>query len=70
KVTLMMIDQNNKEHIQDTFKPDPTSSSFKKPETEMNIASGCPLFLPLKRLDDPNSAYVKDDVMFVKIMVD
>ncbi|XP_050389494.1 TNF receptor-associated factor 2 [Patella vulgata] len=70
KVTLMMIDQNFKEHIVDTFRPDPQSSSFRKPQSEMNIASGCPLFLPLSRLQDPQYAYVKDDVMFVKISVE
>jgi hypothetical protein len=27
------------------FQPDPTSTSFQKPETAMNIASGCPKFI-------------------------
>ncbi|CAG5133598.1 unnamed protein product [Candidula unifasciata] len=70
KVTLMMIDQNHKEHIVDAFKPDPTSSSFKRPTTEMNIASGCPLFLPLDKLHSRQYGYLRDDTIFVKIIVD
>ncbi|XP_070582234.1 TNF receptor-associated factor 2-like [Ptychodera flava] len=70
KVTLMWLDQNYREHVIDAFRPDPTSSSFKRPTTDMNIASGCPLFMPLSQLDSPLHAYVKDDVAFLKIMVD
>ena len=29
KVTLMLLDQNNQEHVIDAFRPDPNSSSFK-----------------------------------------
>ena len=70
KVTLMMIDQNHKEFHMETFKPDPTSTSFKRPTTEMNIASGCPLFLPLEKLHSRQHGFLKDDTIFVKIIVD
>ncbi|XP_013389262.1 TNF receptor-associated factor 2 [Lingula anatina] len=70
KVTLMLLDQNNKEHIIDAFRPDPSSSSFKKPTNEMNIASGCPMFATLSQLDSPSHAYIKDDTVFFKIIVD
>lgn len=70
RVTFMLLDQNNKEHQVDSFRPDPNSSSFKRPTTEMNIASGCPLFIPLAKLDDPSLAYVKEDTMFIKLVVD
>jgi len=69
KVTLMIIDQNSKEHIMDAFRPDPTSSSFKRPVSVLNIASGCPLMLPLTSFNNENNGYVKDDTMFVKIVV-
>jgi hypothetical protein len=36
----------------------------------MNIASGCPLFMPLSKLDDASVSYVKDDVMFVNVCLD
>nr|XP_002742434.1 PREDICTED: TNF receptor-associated factor 2-like [Saccoglossus kowalevskii] len=70
KVTLMWLDQNNREHVIDAFRPDPTSSSFKRPEQDMNVASGCPLFMPLTELNSSRHAYVKDDVAFIKIIVD
>jgi len=69
QVTLMVIDQNGREHVIDAFRPDPTSSSFKRPTTEMNIASGCPLLMPLTTLDAQNSAYAKDNTVFIKVIV-
>ncbi|KAG9329417.1 hypothetical protein JZ751_005327, partial [Albula glossodonta] len=65
KVTLMLLDQSNREHIIDAFRPDITSSSFQRPVSEMNIASGCPLFCPLAKLDSKNS-YIRDDTIFIK----
>ncbi|KAL3872159.1 hypothetical protein ACJMK2_040106 [Sinanodonta woodiana] len=70
RVTFMLIDQNNREHVIDSFRPDPASSSFKRPTSDMNIASGCPLFIPHKRLDDPTYGYLKEDTMFIKTVVD
>ncbi|XP_036384796.1 TNF receptor-associated factor 2 [Megalops cyprinoides] len=69
KVTLMLLDQSNREHIIDAFRPDVTSSSFQRPVSEMNIASGCPLFCPLSKLDSKNS-YIRDDTIFIKAIVD
>nr|XP_014345366.1 PREDICTED: TNF receptor-associated factor 5 [Latimeria chalumnae] len=72
KVTLMLLDQSgNKNHISETFKADPTSSSFKKPTGEMNIASGCPKFVNHDTLENPkNATYIKEDVLFIKVIVD
>ncbi|XP_029685554.1 TNF receptor-associated factor 2-like isoform X1 [Takifugu rubripes] len=69
KVTLMLLDQNNREHIIDAFRPDISSSSFQRPVSDMNIASGCPLFCPLPKLDCKNS-YIRDDTIFIKVIVD
>ncbi|KAM9326162.1 TNF receptor-associated factor 2 [Gastrophryne carolinensis] len=69
KVTLMLLDQNNREHVIDAFRPDITSSSFQRPVSEMNIASGCPLFCPLSKLDGKNS-YIREDTIFIKVIVD
>ena len=68
KITMMLLDQGNGDHMIDAFHCDPQSSSFQRPKSEMNIASGSPLFMPLDSLN--NRQYVKDDVMFVKIIVD
>ncbi|TRZ03589.1 hypothetical protein DNTS_013502 [Danionella cerebrum] len=69
KVTLMLLDQNNREHIIDAFRPDISSTSFQKPISEMNIASGCPLFCPLAKLAG-KSSYLREDIIFIKAIVD
>ena len=68
KVTFMLLDQNNVEHVIDSFRPDPNSSSFQRPRRQTNIASGCPTFCPLSEVN--NHAYIRDDVMFLKVIVD
>ena len=70
KVTLMLLDQSRREHIIDCFCPDPSSSSFKRPVGEMNIASGCPMFMAICQLQQDGREYIKDDIMLVRIMVD
>lgn len=62
----MLLDQNNREHAIDAFRPDLSSASFQRPQSETNVASGCPLFFPLTKLQSPKHAYVKDDTMFLK----
>ena len=69
KVTLLLLDQDKgARHISDTFKPDTTSSSFKRPTTDMNIASGCPLFVSHAVLE--TQTYLKDDAIFIKVVTD
>ena len=67
----MRLDQGpDRNHLSDTFRPDPTSSSFKKPTSDMNIASGCPLFVAHNVIEGQNATYIKDDTIFVKVKVD
>lgn len=69
KVTLMLMDQGpSRKHLGDAFKPDPNSSSFRRPVAEMNIASGCPLFVSQSLLE--TGSYIKDDTIFIKVTVD
>ena len=68
KVSLILVDQNHRKHLVQTFKPTPESSSFQRPISDMNVASGCPQFCKLSYLDDDN--YTKDDVLFIKCIVD
>ncbi|KAK3566158.1 hypothetical protein QTP86_028448, partial [Hemibagrus guttatus] len=70
KVTFFLIDQNQREHVIDTFRPDLSSISFQRPVSEMNVASGCPLFFPLAKLRSLKHAYCKDDTLFIKCVVD
>ena len=61
-------DQEHRNRIVQTFKPTPENSSFRRPQSDMNVASGCPQFSRLSVLDDPS--YTKDDVIYSKFIVD
>ncbi|KAH9489435.1 TNF receptor-associated factor 3 [Bulinus truncatus] len=68
RVSLILLDQSlEKRHLKDEFFPDPNSTSFRRPmSAEMNVASGCPLFVAHTVLDNPANHYVKDDTLFIK----
>ncbi|XP_046855662.1 TNF receptor-associated factor 2-like [Xenia sp. Carnegie-2017] len=68
KITMMLMDQGNGDHMIDAFHSDPQSSSFQRPKSDMNIASGSPLFMPLESLK--NRQYIKDDTLFLKMIID
>ncbi|CAF3381416.1 unnamed protein product [Rotaria sp. Silwood2] len=71
KVTFCLYDQNPQQrHIIDSFRPDIKSNSFQRPRSEMNIASGIPKFFPLTMIQQEGNPYVRDDTMFIKVMVD
>ena len=71
KVTFCLYDQSPAQrHIIDSFRPDIRSNSFQRPRSEMNIASGIPKFVPLTMIEQEGNPYVRDDTMFIKIMVD
>lgn len=71
RVTLVLLDQSGKKnHIMETFKADPNSSSFKRPDGEVNIASGCPRFVAHSTLENAKNTYIKDDTLFLKVAVD
>ncbi|PVD26246.1 hypothetical protein C0Q70_13916 [Pomacea canaliculata] len=70
KVTLTLLDQSpRRRHLTDQFVPDPTSSSFQRPSGEMNVASGCPLFVSQSLVENPDNGYVMDDTIFIRISV-
>ncbi|CAF0790707.1 unnamed protein product [Rotaria sordida] len=71
KVTFCLFDQTGEQqHIIDSFRPDPKSSSFQKPRCDMNIASGIPKFVSLDKIQQQNNRYIKENTMFIKVMVD
>ncbi|CAF3334917.1 unnamed protein product [Rotaria socialis] len=71
KVTFCLYDQTPAQrHIIDSFRPDIKSNSFQRPRTDMNIASGIPKFFPLETIQQEGNPYVRDDTMFIKILVD
>ena len=54
--------------ITETFRPDLTSSSFQRPQTDMNVASGFPKFAHQSVFCD--EAFTKGDVIFIKCQVE
>ncbi|CAF1143767.1 unnamed protein product [Rotaria sordida] len=71
KVTFCLYDQTpDQRHIIDSFRPDTKSNSFQRPRSEMNVASGIPKFCPLEVIQREGNSYVRDDTLFIKIMVD
>ncbi|XP_046855646.1 TNF receptor-associated factor 3-like [Xenia sp. Carnegie-2017] len=68
KITMMLMDQGNGDHMINAFHSDPQSSSFQRPKSDMNIAYRSPLFMPLESLN--NRQYIKDDTLFIKLIVD
>ena len=68
KVTFRLLNQAGGKDITDGFLPDPMSSSFKKPKTDMNVASGCPRFVSIG--DVRSGGFIADDTIFIKAKVE
>ena len=68
KVTFKLINQAGGSDIVDTFQPDPSNSSFRKPKSDMNIASGCPQFVTHTELE--RGGFIVDDTIFLKCTID
>ena len=68
KVTFKLINQAGGNDIIDTFQPDPMSTAFRKPKSDMNIASGCPRFVSHAELEA--GGFIVDDTIFIKCIVD
>ena len=70
-VTFVLVDQRGRSgNIVTAFTPDTLSSSFQRPRRAVNYASGLNDVVRLSRLDEDDSDFVRDDVLFVKAMVD
>lgn len=71
KVTFCLYDQTPAQrHVIDSFRPDVRSTSFQRPRSDMNIASGIPKFFPLEMIQKEDNPYVRNDTMFIKVLVD
>ena len=71
KVLFCLYDQTDKQnHIIRAFHPNIKSSSFEQPHSNMNTASGILEFAPLPIFLKENNPYVRDDTMFIKVMID
>nr|XP_054769697.1 TNF receptor-associated factor 1-like [Lytechinus pictus] len=70
RITFQLVNQDDpiNKSIVEAFRPDPASSSFKKPTTEKNIGAGCPLFAKIQMIEDPKSGFVRDNTIYLKII--
>lgn len=71
-VALTVMDQSgSRKDANMVFKPDPTSSSFHRPTSDTNLATGFPSFVSHAELEATKDAvFVKDDTLFIKVKVD
>ena len=60
--------KKSSQSITEAFVPDPNSPSFKKPELDMNIASGFPKFARQSVLQD--EGFTQDNLIYIKCKVD
>ena len=68
RITMRLINQvDAEEDIVHSFNSDINSSSFMCPKKDMNIASGCPLFVTRELF--LNGGYIKDDTVFIELSV-
>ncbi|XP_042310390.1 TNF receptor-associated factor 1-like [Sceloporus undulatus] len=70
KVTLSLLDQENKHHISTSFRPLESSSSFQRPVSETNVASGLPEFCPLNLLHCSRTSYIHNDTLAIQAVID
>ena len=71
KISFCLLDQTeNGAHVIDSFHPDVKSSSFQRPTTDTNVANGLPKFVNLTMVQQDNNPYVREDTMYIKIVVD
>ena len=64
----LLHQKNPSSNISDAFVPDPSNSSYQKPKSDMNVASGFPKFARQSVLQD--EGFTQDNVIFVKCQVD
>lgn len=70
KVTFCLYDQSDqRKHAIRSFLPNTRSASYQRPRFDMNAASGIPDFISLETLQQPNSPFVLDNTMYLKIIV-
>ena len=70
QITFMLMDQSGaKQHHADAFKPNPSSDSFKRPESDMNVASGLPQFCSLDKFLNTDHEFLKNNCMIINIKV-
>lgn len=67
-VHFRLLDQSGIQDVFDGFRPDPNCASFKRPSSDINLASGCPKFI--SQTEFREGGFVQDDTIFIKVTVD
>ncbi|KAL8213070.1 UNVERIFIED_CONTAM: hypothetical protein K2H54_060541 [Gekko kuhli] len=70
KVTFTLLDQVNRHHFSTSFRPLQSSSSFQRPASEQNVASGLPEFFPLNLLHASGTAYICQNTLAIQAVID
>jgi len=67
-VNFVLINQEDRnKDLVERMVPNLSSPSFQKPVGDMNLASGCPLFITLDQLE--NDGFLMDDTLFIDVSV-
>ena len=68
-VKFTLINQlNRSKDLVEKMSPEKSSASFQKPTKEMNVASGCPMFVHQSCLEQ--EGYLVDDTLFIEVCVE
>ena len=66
RAVLRLINQEDESKtLKESFIPDKSSSSFQKPNKQMNVAAGCPMLISKEHIN--NGGFIKDDCLFIEI---
>ena len=68
RITFELINHGNEaESVIESFVSNPRSSSFQRPRNNMNVASGCPMFISLEKF--LSGGFITDNCAYVKVTV-
>ena len=68
RITFELINHvNQAESVIESFVSNPRSSSFQRPTNNMNVASGCPMFISIERF--LTGGFVVDNCTYIKTIV-
>ena len=68
RITFELINHvNEAENVIESFVSNPRSSSFQRPRNNMNVASGCPMFISLERF--LSGRFITDNCAYIKATV-
>ncbi|CAF1001724.1 unnamed protein product [Adineta ricciae] len=71
EVTFCLLDQTDQQrHIIRTIRPDEQSNCSQRPQLDMNTPTEIPDFVPLYIFEQVNNPYVRNNTMFIRILID